>query len=107
MTLAHRLAWLAGSHFLADVTCQGEYLAKHKRESFTLLVMHCAIYTFVVGALNLFPVEAWAYLFAAHLFVDGLRGLVPERLLLKIIWLDQLLHLIVLFVAWRCYGKPL
>ena len=108
MMLAHRLAWLVGSHLFADVTCQGEYLAKHKRESFTLLAVHCAIYTFVVGALNLFPVEAWVWLFAAHLGADGLRGrFMPERFLFKTVWLDQLIHLIVLFIVWRFYGKPL
>lgn len=94
------LIWLIGSHFLADMPLQGEFLAKKKRRHWLFLVAHCWIYAFVVSALNALTIWEMFFLLFMHLVIDYFRTKLPEEILLETAWEDQLAHLLAILVLW-------
>jgi len=80
-------------HFIADFPFQGDWLGVNKGKSWELMFYHCLIYsgTFIVfGKVSLLVAFI---LFITHLLIDPLKA---RYKIIKPIWLDQLLHIIVI-----------
>jgi len=87
---------LVSCHFIADFPFQGDWLCQNKGKSWELMAYHCLIYTgtFVVFAdiSNNFA----GLLFISHMIIDPIKA---RYKIIKHIWVDQLLHLFVIFLG--------
>ncbi len=88
------LVWLA-CHFLGDFPWQGDYLAQLKGSSWQHLFYHCACYTGVFVLFAHPSLLALGIIFASHFVIDALSA---RYKIIKWLWLDQLLHVLVIFV---------
>jgi len=71
------LFWLLFAHFLADLSLQGNWVAKNKGKIALFMIGHCVIYTGVIAltlmALNLYSPWKIPFLFIGHYFMDSLK----------------------------------
>ena len=94
------MALIAG-HFIGDWAFQDDWFAQHKKTSHEIMFYHVAVYvsaiflaTAIVGIK--LPWHSLLTLFVSHFIIDT----VSSRLkIIRKIWLDQLLHTIVLVVV--------
>jgi hypothetical protein len=87
---------LAACHFIGDFPFQGDWLALNKGKSWELMFYHCAIYT---GTFILFAHAGLLFasvLFISHMLIDPLKA---RWKFIKHIWVDQLLHAVVIAVC--------
>jgi hypothetical protein len=84
--------WLA-CHFVGDFAFQSTWMSLEKGKSWEINFYHCATYTaaFVLFAHS--SVWATAILFGTHCIIDPLKA---RYRLFEPIWIDQLLHLLVI-----------
>lgn len=90
------LCLLMAVHFIADFPFQGDWLGTQKGNSWELMFYHCAIYagTFLVfGKVSLLFA---AILFISHFIIDPLKA---RYKIIKPIWIDQLLHIMVILTC--------
>ena len=88
---------LFGLHFIADFPWQGDWLGLNKGKNWELMVYHCLIYA---GSFAVFTNLSWKYIaiiFVTHLIIDPLKA---RWGIIKAIWQDQVLHLLVLTSIW-------
>lgn len=92
------LLWLVAGHFLGDFPFQGEWMANQNGKSWEINLYHALVYTATVlvtakiGGLNL-PLSAIAILATSHFLIDPLKA---RWNIVKHIWIDQILHLVVI-----------
>lgn len=90
--------WLIAGHFLGDIAFQPNWIASKKGKSWEINGCHAAVYTatvFVIagiGSIILSPLVLMI-IFASHFIIDPLKA---RWGIIKSIWVDQILHLIVL-----------
>jgi hypothetical protein len=88
---------LLATHFIADFVCQSQWLGTQKGKSWELMIYHCLIYSLVfVLIVHVSPIIA-GILFITHLIIDPLKA--RYNIIKKIYW-DQALHMIVLAGVW-------
>jgi len=92
------LLWLIAGHLLGDFAFQSEWMALNKGESWEINFYHAAVYTatiFVVAAIGgiTLSVAALLILMISHFCIDPFKA---RWNLIHSIWIDQLLHLMVL-----------
>jgi len=98
----YTLMALISGHFVGDWAFQDDWFAQHKKTSHEIMFYHVAVYvsaiflaTAIVGIK--LPWYSLLTLFVSHFIIDT----VSSRLkIIRKIWLDQLLHAIVLVVVW-------
>jgi hypothetical protein len=95
------ILWLIAGHFLGDFPAQSQWMAAKKGTSWEVNGYHALVYTFtilVVSAIGGFILPIWslAIIGVSHFLIDPLKA---RWSIVKHIWLDQLLHIIVLFVT--------
>lgn len=90
--------WLVAGHFIGDFPFQNEWMVTQKGKSWEVNLYHALVYTSAIlvvagiGGFNL-PFSAVVILAASHFLIDPLKA---RWNIVKYIWLDQILHLIVL-----------
>lgn len=80
-------------HFIADFPFQGGWLGTQKGKSWELMFYHCAIYTGTFVVFGKVSLLFAAVLFVNHFIIDSLKA---RYHIIKPIWVDQLLHFIVI-----------
>lgn len=101
MTLGYAVLLLIAGHVAGDFYAQTNRVAKGKRGSVKLLVIHCALYSLCMLPFSVcvFSGEsialAWLVLAASHALIDCLKGMVEGRGAnpLTVFCVDQALHL--------------
>jgi len=59
-------------HLVADYLLQNNWMAKNKKQQKLPLLVHCLIYTVVVGGFTPeFPIYLWPLIFLSHIILDG------------------------------------
>jgi hypothetical protein len=91
---------LVACHFLADFPFQSDWLASNKGKSWELMIYHCLIYTATFILFAKVSLAFAAILFITHMIIDPLKA---RYHVVKQIWQDQLLHMVVL-VAGVIFG---
>lgn len=92
------LLWLVAGHFLGDFPFQSEWMTTQKGKSWEINLYHALVYTATIlvtakiGGFNL-PLSAIAILATSHFLIDPLKA---KWSIVKYIWIDQILHLVVL-----------
>lgn len=92
------ILWLIAGHFLGDVAFQPDWVASKKGKSWEINGYHAFTYTaaiFVtagIGGIVLSPLVL-TILFISHFVIDPLGA---RWGIIKSIWVDQLLHFIIL-----------
>jgi len=83
-------------HFVGDFAFQDEWQAKGKAKSWEITFYHVAVYTsvFVLFGAKLSLISL-SIIFVTHFIIDTLSA---RWNILKYIWQDQILHLLVLAV---------
>ena len=87
---------LLACHFIGDFPFQGDWLGMNKGKSWELMFYHCAIYT---GTFIIFAHAGLLFsfiLFTSHIIIDPLKA---RWFFIKNIWIDQILHIIVLAIC--------
>ncbi len=90
--------WLAAGHFLGDFAFQSAWMAEGKGNSWEINAYHAAVYASTmlavsaIGGLYLSPAVV-ALFFISHFLIDPLKA---RWGIIKSIWLDQILHFIVI-----------
>jgi hypothetical protein len=97
--------WLLLTHFVADWALQSDYMASHKRESYTVLLAHCCVYAFVVGGLMALLGRPEWWRSASLLVTHGILDVIKMRQEEKgddpwIMPCDQLAHLLIIALVW-------
>jgi hypothetical protein len=89
---------LIACHFIGDFPFQGDWIAQNKGKSFEVMAYHCLIYlsTFVLFAKISCLVAV--VLFISHFVIDSLKA---RYHIVKSIWVDQILHLLIILLIWR------
>ena len=90
--------WLLAGHFLGDFPFQSEWMVANKGTSWEINAYHAFVYAstiFVVAKIGGIELSTWAFfiLFTSHFIIDPLKA---RWKIVKNIWIDQLLHLLVL-----------
>lgn len=80
-------------HFLGDFPFQGDWLGLNKGKSWELMIYHCLIYTATFIIFAKVSLIFALILFLSHLIIDPLKA---RYKLIKHIWIDQLLHTVVI-----------
>lgn len=94
--------FVIGLHFIADFPAQGPFLAESKQRNPLCMVVHCWIYTTIVG-FAFFATTAnsnwWQLmlLFSSHYVVDTMKAHYAKFS----IAVDQLIHIAILLVLWQ------
>ena len=85
---------LLACHFIGDFPFQGEWLSENKAKSWEINFYHVAVY---VAVFILFGIElsllSLSILFISHFIIDTISA---RWKIVKNIWQDQLLHILVL-----------
>jgi hypothetical protein len=95
------LLWLVAGHLLGDFAFQSEWMAMNKGKSWEINLYHAAVYTATIcvvaaiGGVTL-SVLALAILLVSHFCIDPFKA---RWNLIRSIWIDQLLHFIVLIAV--------
>lgn len=92
------MLWLAVGHFIGDFPFQSEWMITQKGKSWEVNLYHALVYTatiFVIGRIAGFslPLSAGIILLISHFLIDPLKA---RWGIVKHIWLDQILHFVVL-----------
>ena len=93
--------WLLAGHFLGDFAFQTEWMKREKGKSWEIDGYHAIVYTATVfvmagiGDIVLSPLVL-AILFTSHFLIDPLMA---RWGIIKYIWVDQILHLMILGVV--------
>lgn len=93
-----KLLWLLAGHFIGDFPFQSEWMVANKGTSWEINTYHALVYAstiFVIAKIGNIELSALAFfiLFASHFIIDPLKA---RWKIIKSIWIDQLLHFIVL-----------
>lgn len=83
-------------HFIADFPMQPDFLAMNKGKSWEIMFYHCAVYTSLFVLFGATLTQA-AIILSTHFIIDNLKA---RWLIVKHIWVDQLLHMIILAVLY-------
>lgn len=87
---------LVACHFIADFPFQGDWLGCNKGKSWELMAYHCFIYSATFLLFAKVSLLFAAILFVSHMIIDPLKA---RYKVVKQIWQDQLLHMIVIAVG--------
>ncbi len=95
------ILWLIAGHFIGDCAFQTEWLSSQKGKSWEINAYHALVYTatiFVVAKIGGVTLSclALALVVSSHFVIDPLKA---RWAIIKPIWLDQLLHLVVLLAV--------
>jgi len=100
--------WLLAGHFLGDFAFQSDWMAREKGKSWEVGGYHSLIHAATVlvvakiGGFELsFPSLFW--LLASHLLADSLKS---RWKIVKTIWQDQILHIIILVIVFLLNQSP-
>lgn len=102
MGIIGTIAYLLGFHYIADYPLQSDYLATTKGKEWYSLLVHCIIYS-VFTSLGLWFVNVytdWKFivLLVTHIGIDHWKTTKPPEN--KYLYIDQLLHIIILFILY-------
>ena len=92
--------WLLAGHFIGDFPFQSEWMVREKGKSWEINGYHAAVYAatiFIVAKIGGITLPPWAVLFffTSHFLIDPLKA---RWGIVKDIWIDQLIHLAVIFL---------
>jgi hypothetical protein len=87
---------LLACHFIGDFPFQGEWLGAKKASSWEWMLYHCLIYTAVFIIFAKISAAFALLLCISHFIIDPLKC---RYGVIRYIWLDQLLHLAVIFTG--------
>lgn len=93
--------WLLAGHFLGDFAFQSAWMSEGKRTSWEINGYHAATYAatmlavLAIGGLYLSPLFVGIF-FVSHFLIDPLKA---RWGIVKTIWVDQILHGLVLFAT--------
>ena len=90
------LMLLIACHFVGDFPFQGDWLGINKGKSWELLLYHCLIYTATFIIFAHVSLLFAMLLLISHFIIDPLKA---RYKIIKPIWLDQLLHIIIIVLA--------
>ena len=104
------LAWCIGAHFIGDIALQSSWQADNKGKLWYVMLSHCIIWTTCICIpLRLFGYcTVWTpfWLCAGHYILDTAKCKFPNTPdYWRLIYPDQLLHLIQIIIA-VIGGKP-
>jgi len=94
------LKWLIVGHFIGDFAFQHDWMATTKGKSWEVNLYHVSVYTATlvltskIGDFDL-PLLAVAIIFLSHFFIEPLSS---RWGIIKAIWLDQILHILILIL---------
>jgi hypothetical protein len=88
--------FLIGCHFIGDFPFQSEFLACNKGKSWEINFYHAITYTSVFIVFGKVSIAFAALLLITHFIVDPLKA---RYKLIKSIWLDQLIHIAIIFIG--------
>ncbi len=85
---------LLACHFIGDFPLQNLWMAEGKAKSWEINFYHVAVYTavFIIAGAKL-SLMSLVIIFVTHFFIDPLKS---RWGIIKYIWQDQLLHVLVL-----------
>ncbi len=93
-----QLLLLLACHFIGDFAFQDEWQVKGKAKSWEINFYHVAVYTSVFALLDVkLSLVSLAIIFVTHFIIDTLSA---RWNVLKYIWQDQILHILVLGVVY-------
>jgi len=81
------------AHFIADFPCQIPWFIEMKGKSHEVMLYHCAVYASVICLIVGLNVSMFCYLVGTHFIIDNLKA---RWGIVKHIWVDQLLHILIL-----------
>jgi len=81
-------------HFIGDFPLQSEWIAINKGKSWEVNFYHAVIYTAIFVLMGATPIQA-TVLCVSHFCIDPLKA---RWGIIKSIWQDQILHLIILCI---------
>ena len=84
-------------HFVGDFAFQSEWLASQKGKSWEINLYHCLIYTAVFVLAGCLWWQALVLL-GSHFIIDPLKA---RWNIVRSIWLDQLLHVVVILLLFN------
>jgi len=96
------LLLLAAAHFLGDFAFQSRWMVENKGKSWEVNAYHTLTYTatiFVVAVLAGLNLPTWFFvtIMISHFLIDPLKA---RYNIVKSIWADQLLHLVVIYALY-------
>jgi len=98
------LLWFVIGHFIADFPFQSDWMGKYKATHWEIMVYHVLVYAagvslvVKIGTGDTLPIWAIGVLLLSHLAIDPLK---VRYKIGKYIWLDQLLHMVVILgIVW-------
>ncbi len=91
------LLLLLACHFIGDIALQTEWLAEGKGKSWEINFYHVAVYlaVFILFGPEL-SLSSLGIIFISHFLIDPLKS---RWGVIKYIWQDQILHILVLLVV--------
>lgn len=87
---------LVACHFLGDFPFQGEFLAMNKGKSWEINFYHAITYTATFVIFAKVSLVFALFILITHFFIDPLKA---RWGLVKHIWMDQLLHFVVILMG--------
>ncbi|GCE12253.1 DUF3307 domain-containing protein [Tengunoibacter tsumagoiensis] len=93
LALPPLMIWLA-CHFIGDFAFQSSWMSAEKGKSWEVNFYHCATYTAVFIIFAHTSLLATSILLSTHFIIDTLKA---RYRIIGPIWLDQLLHILVIF----------
>lgn len=93
--------WLIAGHFLGDFAFQSAWMSEEKGSSWEINAYHAATYAatmlvvMAIGGLYL-PPAIMGLFFISHFLIDPLKA---RWGIIKSIWLDQILHFMVIVLT--------
>lgn len=87
---------LLACHFIGDFAFQSPWLAEGKGKSWEINLYHALTYTAPFCFINILSWQGLLYLAITHFFIDPLKA---RYKIIKYVWADQLLHLLVLVLV--------
>ena len=89
----NKLLVLLMAHFIGDFPFQIPWFVEMKGKSYEVMFYHCAVYASTVCLIGKLGLESFSLLLITHFIIDNLKARLN---IIKQIWVDQLLHFIVL-----------
>jgi hypothetical protein len=87
------LIMLIAIHFIVDFACQPNWMASFKGENWEIMFYHVAVYTSLFALFDV-AIPGLIIIFITHFIIDNMKA---RWKIIKAIWVDQLLHIGVLF----------
>lgn len=98
-------------HMIADFYFQTENIAENKQDSINWMILHCTIYAVIITALVVLLTGRWELIFVVliifvtHFLLDEVKLKIEMRKDKPLLFflLDQVAHLIILYLIWKWF----